>query len=204
MADLNDSANNDKKLDEMLDRMLSTYSSAEPRPGLETRILANLKEQSGQRSSTWRFGWMWVGAVATVGLVTILFVSYLSRPKMQPVALPVASQPGKQQTPQPKAAERPAPPPVMALKHTQQHRTKITEPAHTAEEIADVRQEVFPSRSPLSEHDKLLFRYLAGTPKEELIAQSHSDPAEENADEGSNNDRPNNLTQVHQPNSNTR
>ena len=53
MADLNDSKNNDRKLEEMLDSMLSTYSSAEPRPGLETRILANLKEQSAQRTPGW-------------------------------------------------------------------------------------------------------------------------------------------------------
>ncbi len=32
------------QIDEMLDSMLANYSSVEPRPGLETRILANLRE----------------------------------------------------------------------------------------------------------------------------------------------------------------
>jgi hypothetical protein len=34
----------DRQVDKMLDSLLANYSSAEPRPGLETRILANLRE----------------------------------------------------------------------------------------------------------------------------------------------------------------
>ena len=41
-----DGQEKDHKLDAMLDNLLSTYSSVEPRPGLETRILANLREES--------------------------------------------------------------------------------------------------------------------------------------------------------------
>jgi hypothetical protein len=36
-------------LDELLDSLLSGYSAAEPRPGLETRILANVRAQAAQR-----------------------------------------------------------------------------------------------------------------------------------------------------------
>jgi hypothetical protein len=34
---------------------------------------------------------------------------------------------------------------------------------------------VFPSRAPLTKQERMLLSYLAGTPKEELIAQSHPD-----------------------------
>ena len=37
------------QIDEMLDSLLANYSSAEPRPGLETRILANLREQQKRK-----------------------------------------------------------------------------------------------------------------------------------------------------------
>jgi hypothetical protein len=37
------------------------------------------------------------------------------------------------------------------------------------------RPAVFPTPTPLSEQEKLLLSYLAGTPREEVIAQSHSD-----------------------------
>src|SRR5207302_1723075 len=36
----------------------------------------------------------------------------------------------------------------------------------------DIRQEVFPSPAPLSEQERLLLGYLAGTPQQEVIAQS--------------------------------
>ena len=95
MAELNDSKNNDRKLEEMLDSMLSTYSSAEPRPGLETRILANLKEQSAQRTSRWSIGWIWIGGIAMAAAV-ILLVSYLWRPQPLPVNPQMASRPSPQ------------------------------------------------------------------------------------------------------------
>ena len=34
------------QIDDMLDSLLANYSSAEPRPGLETRILANLRGEA--------------------------------------------------------------------------------------------------------------------------------------------------------------
>jgi hypothetical protein len=33
------------QIDDTLDSLLANYSSAEPRPGLETRILANMREE---------------------------------------------------------------------------------------------------------------------------------------------------------------
>jgi hypothetical protein len=37
------------------------------------------------------------------------------------------------------------------------------------------RPAIFPTPTPLSEQEKLLLSYLAGTPREEVVAQSHPD-----------------------------
>lgn len=205
MADLNDSKNNDRKLEEMLDSMLSTYSSAEPRPGLETRILANLNEQSAQRTSGWRIGWIWIGGIATA-VAVILLMTYLRRPQPLPVHPEMASRPSRQETGIPKRSQETSLLPAVTPKHSPSRRvTQVASGAHpVAKERAEVRQEVFPSRSPLSEQEKLLLRYLANTPRQELIAQSRPDPPEEVDDNDSREPRPQNLTQVPQRNSNTR
>jgi hypothetical protein len=213
MTEPNDSTSHggeqDHKLDQMLDSMLSEYSSVEPRPGLETRILANVRDAAAVRRAPWRFIWIWAGASTVAALVILLFVVYLSQKKMQPAALPVASRPLDRKGPPPQTPRQIAPPVILSnetpLPRTLP-RTTTARPAHPSGEVAEVRQEVFPSRSPLSEQEKLLFRYLERTPHEEIVAQSHVDPQGDGEDDGqhSHDDRPNNLTQIHQQNSNTR
>jgi len=204
MADLNDSKNNDRKLDEMLDAMLSAYSSVEPRPGLETRILANLKEQSAQRTSRWSLGWILIGGIATAAAV-ILLMTYFRRPQPLPVDQQMASRPSQKETGTPKTRQEASLPPAVTKRSTRRRVIQVAKAAQPpAEHLAAVRQEVFPSRSPLSEQEKLLLRYLSRTPRQELIAQSHPDPPEEPDDNDSREPRPQNLTQVPQRNSNTR
>ncbi|HJX84818.1 MAG TPA: hypothetical protein VJ723_10780 [Candidatus Angelobacter sp.] len=43
----------DQHLDEMLDSLLESYSNAEPRPGMETRIVATLEAHTRQRRRNW-------------------------------------------------------------------------------------------------------------------------------------------------------
>lgn len=200
MADLNDSKNNDRKLDEMLDAMLSAYSAVEPRPGLETRIVANVKEESAKRTSRWRLGWMWTGAIATAAAV-ILLMTYFWRPQQRATVPQIATQAPQKTTPAPELQRK-----VTALSATShpKHARPTVSPTRVPNEVSVVRQEVFPSPSPLSEQEKLLLRYLSRTPRQELIAQSHPDPPEEPDDDDSREPRPQNLTQVPQRNSNTR
>src|SRR5450432_755169 len=221
MTEPNDSTSHageqDRKLDQMLDSMLSEYSAVEPRPGLETRILANVRDAAAVRRAPWRFVWVWIGASTVAALVILLFVVYLSPKKMQPAALPVASRSLDRKAPPPLAPRQTAPPVILSKETPLPRtlpgtlprtlpRTTTARPAHQSGEVAGVRQEVFPSRSPLSEQEKLLFRYLERTPREEIVAQSHVDPQGDGEDDGqhSHDDRPNNLTQIHQQNSNTR
>jgi hypothetical protein len=165
-----DGQEKDHKLDAMLDNLLSTYSSAEPRPGLETRILANLREESAT-SRGWNLIWMWAGAAA-VAVVAVLLAAYFFRP-------------AQRQAPQ--VVVNPPSPQIVAPAHTPPQEDARQESSREAPsraphrkrspkvQVVDVRQDVFPSPSPLSEQEKLLFRYMAATPRQELVAQSHPD-----------------------------
>jgi hypothetical protein len=196
---------NDHKLDEMLDAMLSSYSSADPGPGLETRILADVKEQAAKSTARWEFRWTWAfAALATAALVIAV---YVSRIQTHRVESQVATRPQHQQMSMPGLAEKSSPPPKVTASHpsTRRHGTqtaRLTRPS--ANQVIAIKQDVFPSPSPLSEQERLLFRYLAHTPRAEIIAQSHPDPGDEGEENDLRNSRPENLTQLLQKSSNTR
>src|SRR5438270_5972069 len=65
------------QIDDMLDSLLANYSSAEPRPGLETRILANLRdaEEKDTAHGWWNFKWLWAGAVAAAIIVAAVLIN---------------------------------------------------------------------------------------------------------------------------------
>lgn len=168
MAELND----DQRLEKLLDSLLASYSDEQPRPGLQTRVLANLRAQAASNQPrTWKTVWWSIsGAAAAVALVFAFFL-------WQAVQLP----------PPPQTSEftAPAAPPVAAsapkvsLPCPAPCRT-VRKPRAETPAVASVRLEVFPSPSPLSSQEKLLLQYVVGTPAEEVISQSHADaPSEE-------------------------
>ena len=72
----------EKQLDDLLDSLLSHYASAEPRPGLETRVLASIRQARRAEKVRWMgLGWWWaVGAVTVVVTAAlIVFSSYGGR-----------------------------------------------------------------------------------------------------------------------------
>lgn len=153
-------------LDQLLDSLLSGYSDVEPRPGMQTRLLAHLRDEATSSHGT--LAWPWRQLLATGGVVTLAAVMvaiYIS--KIPPVAAP----------PRIEAAGRPMLPPTPSSQEPVRHWRKRLEPQKSVPSVsvANVRQEVFPARSPLSEQERLFFRYLAETPPEEVAAHSHSD-----------------------------
>src|SRR5690242_9092123 len=80
----------EKQMDDMLDSLLANYSSAEPRPGLETRIMANLKlenprDAKGREAGRgwWGLKWMWAAAAVAaliVGGVLIIGKRHVAPP----------------------------------------------------------------------------------------------------------------------------
>ena len=55
----------DKNLDQIFDSLLASYSDVEPRPGLETRVVAKLRDHASRNNGwNWTWTWIWPGAAA--------------------------------------------------------------------------------------------------------------------------------------------
>jgi hypothetical protein len=162
----------DKQMDEVLDSLLANYSSAEPRPGLETRILANLQEAAEKDTSQgwWNFKWFWAGAVAAAIMVAVLVIGGLHRVKPPTNVVDKTNQPVLQPEIQPHAPA--APEETVRSHHRKPSPPKLLQNAALA---LNQRPAIFPTPTPLSEQERLLLRYMAGTSREEVIAQSHPD-----------------------------
>lgn len=156
----------EKQLDELLDSLLSHYASAEPRPGLETRVLATITQARRAKKVRWMgLGWWWaVGGVTVVTTAALIAFSFYGG---WPHSTKKQTQRAVQQrtTPEPKGNFGPGTAIARSVNHS-----------HRQVHLAEVKKVVFPTPSPLSEQEKLLLRYLAGTPRREVQAQSHPDP----------------------------
>lgn len=167
--------NNDHKLDRVLNELLSQYSAVEPRPGLETKVLARLRESAHAHTRWWMSRWLWAGAATATTAAIILFALFSTRQAPRPPA--IATAPPRQKAPQfqhPHVAE-PGPTRLAAARPAPRRRPHRSSVAN----MSVARKEVFPSPEPLSQQDMLLLRYLAATPHEELVAQSRPDPPQQ-------------------------
>lgn len=191
----------DKQLDQILDSLLANYSSVEPRPGLEIRILANLREAEEKEAAHggWNFKWVWAGAIAAAIIVAAVLVNGRHRVTPPTHVIVQTNQPAPQPEIQPQA-------PAVRNEAARAHRRKPST-APTAQQNATLalwdRPAVFPTPTPLSEQEKLLLSYVAGTPREEVIAQSHPDEPPVVGDQEQTEAIPD-LTHIPQKVSNTR
>jgi hypothetical protein len=169
----------DKQIDEMLDSLLASYSSAEPRPGLETRILANLREAEKEApQGWWNFKWIWAGVVAAAIIVAVVLINGRHRVELPTHVIVKTSQPAPQPEIHPHA---PVAPQQMAKA-----------PRHKPSALPTVRQDAalvrsqrpanFPTPVPLSEQERMMFTYLENTPKEVVVAQIPSTDEEKEAE----------------------
>lgn len=65
-----------EKLDKWLDQTLAEYRRVEPRPGIEARVLANLRSRLSQRS--WWHSWqrvLWIYAVACLLMLVMVLLT---------------------------------------------------------------------------------------------------------------------------------
>jgi hypothetical protein len=157
----------EQKIEGLLDSMLATYSAVDPRPGLETRVLASLKAAQEKQRPWFGLEWIWAGAAAAAIIVIALIVLLHSGERQQTPAIETVQT--TQQT-APEIATEQRTPPLPARRGTVHPVGKAE-----AQQIADTRPDVFPTPAPLSDQEKLMLRYLAGTPREEIVAQSHVD-----------------------------
>ena len=132
-------------VDELLDASLRRYASAEPRPGLEGRVLAGVRarQQADRRRTTWAWA---IGTAAAAAMVTLLVIY---RPRQQPAPMPViAKAPSDISAP---SLAKVAPPVPLSMSHRP--------PRPALPSRVDTRPQQFPTPRPLSEQEKLLLVY---------------------------------------------
>ena len=172
------SDNDEKKfVDELLDAGLARYSAAEPRPGLEQRLLAGLKQQP--RPSLW-LDWRWAGALATAAVVVVIVIFFFHQPPAP--ELPTQTATSKPAPAAPTIAAPPAPAP--AAQPVGASRVAKTTTRRAAPRVEQARAELprletFPAPAPLSEQERLLLLFTRQTPQEaSLMAQARNQPTQ--------------------------
>jgi hypothetical protein len=163
----------EKLLDELLDSALNEYSRAEPRSGLENRILATLSSKA-QQESRWSWSrWQLWTAAAAVACVVVAVLAINHKQHSAPLVAPgqtIAKSTGSNSVPT--VSKTASAPHVRKITRRKQQRLVAGTPAPV---IAAVKQSVFPSPSPLSDQERLLFAYLKRTPYQELVQNSKPD-----------------------------
>ncbi len=165
-------------VDELLDSALARYRSAEPRPGLEERVLTGLRADGQPRP--WP-GWAWRLAAGVAVLGTVVLAVLLRRTVHITPGSPgpnssVEARKMDSPTPRLKAAVDP-----IAKSHpTRQASSHLTRQLRSQCVGAEPHKDVFPSPAPLSEQEKLLLRYVRENPAPVLMAlQRATDALEE-------------------------
>lgn len=161
--------NDERKLDDLLDSALASYSAVEPRPGLEGRILARIQE-AAEHPRWWSTRWLLVGGVAAAVVAIVLSV-WLFWPMRKPIQQVQRDIAPSNQAQASKNIETTA-----TKSHRQRKSTTVahkeSHEKHPRQELArSDRPSVFPTPTGLSEQEKLMLAYVAQTPTEELMAQ---------------------------------
>jgi len=158
-------------LDRALDAALAKYASAEPRPGLEGRILANLRAHAPGLTHQW---WKWglAGAMAVILIIAAIVWRIRELPHH-----PTMANQSTGTTPAPSAPEErfashgpgPRPRPARRRKIPRQ-----VPPDNAALAVAEnPKLDQFPSPQPLTEQEQILLNYVARQPERAaLIAEA--------------------------------
>jgi hypothetical protein len=156
-----------ESLHRWLDRALVEYGNTEPRPGLESRVLANLYAE--RERITARQRWFWALTLTATAAVLILAVWMESDTALR-TKIPAPMSASEQQAESKQRAVETAKPDVF------QQSRKIASPRadrnrtlHGVKAAAAPKLDRFPSSQPLSEQERLLLAYLNQTPKEEVM-----------------------------------
>ena len=145
------SEDREKFVDKVLDQALANYGQAEPRLGLEGRVLARLEVETKSPARVW-WKWSWAPAAAALLIAGGL---YISRPKL-PATPGVAEKPAPPVT----TTAKSAPPPVVTT--TAQAKVHVRPSPRTAPTVvtAAAKQPQFPAAARLSEQDRLLLAFV--------------------------------------------
>jgi hypothetical protein len=164
------------ELDRELDAALAKYAALEPRPGLEDRVLANLKAERGKVHERGWWRWSAVAALAAMVLLAVALAWRWGRPSPEIVRhRPSSTTQGAQ------------PPKTQIATNTKENGIRSQRPRPAQKNIghrnghpevvaAYPKLDQFPSPQPLSEQEKILADYVAQYPDQAaLIAEARSE-----------------------------
>ncbi len=170
--------NDQNFLDDLLDHGLAQYAKSEPRPGLETRLLANLSTDVSRAEEikilpVWiwpRLGW--AAAVLLLVIGAAIFSMNLRNEKHgspmagNPKSKPADVHPTQAPTQKPNAINMNASHSTHVITATQEGVPAEKEP---------VRLAVFPSPSPLTEQEKYFLQFVRSSKRDDLVSMSRPD-----------------------------
>jgi hypothetical protein len=172
--------------DRELDAALARYAAVEPRPGLEQRVLANLRAELQLHAARgWR-GWRALAALTVACSIAVISASLLTKSKVFNLARGDATNEsraavaalGDRRKPAPEGGHLPG-----RVRSTERERDGVanhggaaeSRQTETADEVAP-KLERFPAPEPLSEQEKLLARFVEVDPQEAaLVAEARAE-----------------------------
>ena len=163
--------------EQWLDAGLKALGSAEPQPGLEGRVLANLRAEEEKLSLRWRMWWPRLTTGVIVAIVAAAVIFLTRTPPRRRDTAELASPRRQSAQPEVASAARTVEPDTRRISHRTSRLLKIEASAaskRTREEYPKLDQ--FPSPQPLSEQEKLLAQYVAERPREaEMVARMRAE-----------------------------
>jgi hypothetical protein len=200
----NPTHSNDKarEVDQWLESALHQYSQAEPRPGLENRVLASLRIEREQgermRVARHRRWWLPLGTAVAAMLAVIAVWVWQSGSEVRPQTTAKKSAATQRETAQAgpikpdvvgQALVKAAPVRTFAIrtiaKGGESHRVAEVKkhreipPASNQTLAATLKLDQFPSPQPLSEQEQILMSYVAKYPETAaLVAQAQAEALE--------------------------
>jgi hypothetical protein len=149
----------DRELNNFIDSALSTY--AEPRDGLQARILANLSVSPTRRS---RLPWIIALPIAACLLLLLMLSPRHNRTEpVQQAKRNPASQ--TQSVPQDSIAQA-----TQVPAHHRQPRVPVAHATHKAPAPAPPKLDVFPTPHPISSQEQALVHYVVNIPESDRRA----------------------------------
>ena len=162
----------DRFVDELLDSALAHHRDAEPRAGLEGRILAHVRATASERSAqrkAWRL-WAAAAAIATVMVFVAIYASNRAPRSVPQTSLASNTVPAPSPTETLKASSGPTPATRPATKVAEPKRVARSEPKPSRRVEAHHWPSQFPTPAPLTPEEKALVRYVQETPPQVLAA----------------------------------
>ncbi len=163
----------ERQIEEWLDSALKEYGEAEPRAGLEGRVLANLRAVDEHLSEPGRW---WPALVAVAAMLSIGAAIFIVREHRGNATEIAAVHPPVSHAPQGLTELTHAPDAAVMPRASKHRRFAGLQRLEQEAKANAPRLEQFPSPQPLSEQEKILARYVAELPSEaKQMAQAQTE-----------------------------